>query len=176
MRAGALNHRGRIVGGKSYWMGLVEKPSAEPPMQSGIRLPTMVEIRARHGVPLVANSHVYIGSRLFYITSVRDPNGGRIDLVASAEELSGEAAIYQSRIPGSLPINTRCHIRQDVSASNNDTSGSFYRYRLEVPLIECPAPQPKDEFMTVSGKHFRVLMPIDGEDDGIVRAVWGEPI
>lgn len=176
MRAGALSHRGRIVGGKSYWMGLIEKPSAEPPMQAGLRLPTMVEIRARYGVPLTADCHVYIGNRLFYITSVRDPNGSRIDLVASAEELSGQPAVYQSKIPGSQPVNTRCHIRQDIYTANPSTNGNYYRYRLEVPLIECPAPQPKDGFTTADGTRYQVFKPIEGADDGVVRAVWADQI
>lgn len=171
MRAGHLKHRGEIVGSGTYWMGLSEKEAADAPLQTGLRLPTLVAIRARAAAPLAGGQHVRIGARLFYLTSVRDPTGRRAEWVASAVELAGQPAAFQPKEGGA--VATRVHILPDVVYVGEQRTE--FRHRAEVPLVECPRPQSGDQLI-LDNATYKVIAPIEGEDDGIVRALWVKPL
>lgn len=169
MRAGQLKYRAQVVGGGLFWAGLVEKLAGSDGSIRGLRIASAVEIRAREHAPLIPGIHIRIGSRLFVAMAVRPVRRGEIG--ASVVELVGSVAIYQPA--AGEPVTTRCYVAHDA-VYLSDTGKSEYRARLEVPLIECSRPQPGDRLI-VSGITYKVIGLVEGEDDGVVRAVWGKP-
>lgn len=169
MRAGLLKYRAQVVGGALFWAGMVEKIASSDGSIRGLRIASAVEIRAREHTPLSPGTHIRIGQRLFVVMAVRPIHRGEIG--ASVVELVGAVAVYQP-VAGE-PVTTRCYVAHDA-VYLSDTGKSEYRAKLEVPLIECPRPQPGDR-LTVSGITYKVIGLVDGEDDGVVRAVWGKP-
>ena len=169
MRSGQLKYRAQVVGGGLFWAGLVEKLAGSDSSIRGLRIASAVEVRAREHATLSPGTHLRIGQRLFVVMAVRPIRRGEIG--ASVVELVGAVAIYQ---PASgVPVTTRCYVAHDA-VYLSDTGKSEYRAKLEVPLIECPRPQPGDR-LTVSGITYKVIGLVEGEDDGVVRAVWGKP-
>lgn len=168
MRMGKLQYRGRIAEGKTIWIGMSEKTDQEIPMQVGLRMPKQVVLRTHYKSGLQANTHVYIDNRLFYLTAVRDPDGLKIEQVASAIELGGSPAIFIDK--QNQQTITRAHVQKNVSYLD-DSGRTRFRHRIEVPLIECPRPQPGEKIQ-ISDITYSVIGVVDEEDDGIVRALW----
>lgn len=168
MRAGLLRHRGEIIGVGRAWFGLIEKAASTDNAIAGLRVASFVELRARADTPLSPMSHVRIGARLFVVMFPRAIPGGQ---AAAVVELVGQPARYLPR--AGQPVPTRCHVQRDAVLVGENNSRVVYRARLEVPLIECPRPQPGDK-IEVGGVVYIVSALAHDGDDGIVRSVWGD--
>lgn len=178
MRAGRLDRRATILGldaslyATSYgsrWVGIRAKEAADAGQASGLRTGAMVEVRARGSAEFVQARYLLSGSRLLYITSVRDPMGTGAELVLSCDELVGEAAEF--RPDGQPPKVCRVHLTRSAPYLDDLGQVTDYKTRAEVALIEVGRPQVDDQLL-VAGTLYNVIGYASDSDDGVVRGLW----
>lgn len=181
MRAGRLRHKAQIITLRhdlshhchgSIWCGIIAKEGANPPMPSGLRTGSRVDVRARYTDKLAQGVYLVSGQRILHVTSVRDVTGKRAELTTSCDEFVGQPALYHS-YAGSKP----CRVHLQHSAPYLDELGQVtsYRTRAEVLLLEVGRPQPDDR-LTVAGQDYIVTQYADSTDDSVVRGLWLEAL
>lgn len=178
MRLGKLNQRAEIlslnaslvtISHGSRWVGIRSRDADDVPAASGLRTRAMIQIRARYSDLLTAGRYLRSGSRLFSVTSARDPMGSRAELVLSCDELVGEMAEY--RPDGGAPLSCRVHLTHSAPYLDDMGQVTDYRTRAEVALIEVGRPQVDDQLM-IGADLYSVIAYADDSDDGIVRGLW----
>lgn len=182
MRSGDLNRHATILvmGADQHaselgkvWLGIASKDAADVAAAPGVRSLTRVDIRARYSDRLQQGRYLRHGSRLFYLTSVRDPLGTRAELRCSADEFVGEPALC--RVAGRPDMPCRIHLNFEAPYLDQDGQVTSYRVRGEVVLIETGRVQVDDQFL-VDGEIYNVIAYDESSDDGVVRALWLERI
>lgn len=182
MRAGELRHRVELLElnadlrpsclGK-LWIGIVSKESADPPMPTGLRSPSRVEIRARYSPRLMQGRYLKHGDRLLHITSARDVIGTKAELRITADELIGHPGEYRQQ--DCAPVPCRVHLTHEAPYRDELGQVTEYKTRAEVAVIEVGRPQ-RDDQLLVGGTLYTVLDYADDTDDGVVRGLWLEQV
>lgn len=158
-----------LIGGA--WVGIRSKAAADVPAQSGLRSPAMVEIRTRPNANMQAGHYLKSGSRLFYVTSARDPISSGLELVLSCDELIGQIASYQPAVGG--PTVCRAHVTQSAPFLDERGQATDYKTLIQVALFEIGRPQVGDT-ITIGTDVYTVILYADATDDGVVRGLWVE--
>lgn len=182
MRLGKLDKRAEIlslfadlspISHGSRWVGIRAKDAGDVSAASGLRTRAMIEIRARYSDLLTQGRYLRSGSRLFSVTSARDPMGDRAELVLSCDELVGEVAEY--RPDGGTPVACRVHLTHSAPYLDDMGRVTDYRTRGEVALIEVGRPQVDDQLL-IGAQLYSVTGYASDSDDGVVRGLWLEAI
>lgn len=158
-----------LIGGA--WVGIRSKAAADVPAQVGLRSPAMVEIRTRPNEYITSGCYLKSGSRLFYVTSARDPIDNQMELVLSCDELIGQTASYQP-IAGSA-ITCRVHVTHSAPFLDERGQATDYKTLIQVALFEIGRPQVGDT-ITIGTDVYTVILYADATDDGVVRGLWVE--
>ena len=179
MRAGRLRHRALVLELSASlstlelgarWVDIRVKEAAEGSAPVGLRARTLVEVRARHFAGFIAGRYLAHGSRLFHITSQRDPKGNRTELILTCEELIGQPAQYTAS-QGDTPKPCRVHITHGVARIGEHTGRAEYWTQLEVALIEVGRPQAGAVF-ELGAERYRVVGLVEDDDDRVTRKLW----
>ena len=182
MRLGDLDKRAQILSLSaglvssshgSRWVAIRAKASADVPAADGLRTRALVEVRARHSADLLPGRYLLSGSRLFVITSVRDPMGNGAELVLSCDELIGQPCQYLPA--GSTAKACRVHLTHQAPWLDELGQVTDYKTRAEVALIEVGRPQVDDQ-LQIGSDTYVVIQYASETDDGVVRGLWLERV
>lgn len=155
----------------SRWANIRSKSAADVPAATGLRTGALVEIRARYWSELMAGRYLRSGSRLFSITSARDPMGDKTELVLSCDELVGDAGQYLPLVGD--PVDCRVHLTHSAPYLDELGQVTDYKTRAEVALVEVGRPQVDDQ-VQIGADVYTVIGYASGSDDGVVRGLWLE--
>lgn len=178
MRAGRLRYRAQVlalddqlqvVDHGTRWVDIRTK-EGESPAPAGLRLASLVEIRARFSEVFGAGRYLRHGNRLFHLLAPRDPRGNGAEVVVSAEELAGASAAYTA-YPGASPGACRVFLNYGVARPGHRAGVVEHVTQLEAAVIEVGRPQPGAVF-EVDDVVWQVAGLVEDEDDRIVRRMW----
>lgn len=141
------------------------------PAAAGLRSPIRVELRLRARSDLQERDYAVWNGRLFYLYSLRDPDGKGLEIIASAHELIGVSATYTPS-GGGTAVSARVFLQQDSPYIAASSQRVDYRPRLELPIFETGRAAP-GATVTINGVTYTLLGLVDGGDDGVVRNYWG---
>jgi len=182
MRLGELDKRAELLSIEpdlsvdsigSRWVGIRSKAGGDVPAAAGLRTGAMIEIRSRFWSELIAGRYLKSGSRLFHITSARDPMGDKSELVLSCDEFVGDAGEYRPAVGD--PIACRVHVTHSAPYLDELGQVTDYRTKAEIVLLEVGRPQVDDELL-IGSTLYAVTGYADSSDDGIVRGLWLEAV
>lgn len=181
MRAGQLRHRVRVLSLTQDMevrahgcraMSIRTKDAGDVPAASGLRVPALVDVRARWSAELQQGRYLVHGARLLRITSARDFRGDRAELAMSCEEFVGIPATVQRE--GLAPLCCRLFLAFDVPFLNAQyDQAPVLRTYAEVALIEAGRVEEGDQ-LEADGVRYTVLSLAKDRDDGVVRGLWLE--
>ncbi|OWP50266.1 hypothetical protein [Pseudomonas nitroreducens] len=150
------------------WFGIRAK-EGEAPVAIGLRSPAKVEVRGWWDARLQQGRYLRADGRLLHLDGVRDVTGQQAELVMTATELVGEAALYQPA--GGNAAACRVYLVHGVKRVGEAVGLSAYSTPLEAAVIEVGRPQAGSEFI-VDGVIWRVTGLVEEDDDRIVRRMW----
>jgi hypothetical protein len=149
------------------WIGISNKEEVqEGVLPPGLRTRVNATIRAHFETGLYPGLYWRTQSALYFIDSLRDPNGRQADLVMSCTELSGRIAAY---VPVSGdPIMLRVAPVWDAVYSGEFSRVVERRLVLEVARVELGRDPTPGDRITVDGRTWKVQGIMEGGDDGVV--------
>lgn len=152
---------------RSVWLDLRAR-DADAEAQAGLRANGALFAYARFAADLQGGRYLRVGSRLIYIDAALDVDGRCTGVRLSLTELIGRPGSYQPAQGVARAVRVYLAPEAPIPAQFQRPG---YRLRAEVAVLEAGRPQA-GELMQVDGLSYTILGPVDGGDDGIVRAMW----
>ncbi len=182
MRAGRLKYAATLVDESGYPRGAVQLVGLEDKdtaigFSEGLKSTAKITIRSRWQSTIVPGNYWHIGTRVFLINGVSNPDGSQRDAVSSCTEFVGAMVVISAPGDAQDEAQAKCALTQyrtKPQGEHDYLSAGVETQRRTAEFITAQYQPVIGHEFTLAGAQYRIIEHDSETSDSHVSAAWVE--